>query len=139
MSDAELTKLLCTLLGDIPGWTWRETAPPYAAGERAIHYGAIPASPDVGIGVRVYSTSDNAVNGLASRRAQIRFRGRPGYVDDADNMAQLAFLRLQRLSRVGGISDIRRDSMTPLGADKNDREQRSDNYTITLDNQEASR
>lgn len=137
MSDTDLTKLLCALLGDIPGWEWRETAPPYAEGERAIHYGAIPEFPDVGIGVRVYSTSDNAVTGLASRRAQVRFRGRPGYVADADNMAQLAFLRLQRLSRVGGISDIRRDSMTPLGADTNGREQRSDNYTITLDNQEA--
>lgn len=137
IDDDALTKLVCSLLGDIPGWAWRPDGPAYTSAETAIFYGRIGETPDRAVGARVYSTTDDPVEVLSSRRVQLRFRGRRHAPDGADNLAQIAFLRLQGLSRVGGISGIRRDSMSPLGADDNDREQRSDNYTIILDNQEA--
>lgn len=137
IDDATLTKLICSLLGEIPGWIWSEAGTPYPSASTGIFYGAIAADPDRAIGVRVYGTTDNYEESLSSRRVQLRFRGRRRSPDDADNLAQIAFLRLQGLSRVGGISGIRRDSMSPLGADDNGREQRSENYTIILDNQEA--
>lgn len=137
ISDSELTTLICSLLGDVPGWHWRPNGPEYTAAETAIFYGAIQPDPDRAIGVRVYGTTDLYEESLSSRRVQVRYRGRRRDPDDADNLAQIGFLRLQGLSRVGGISGIRRDSMSPLGADDNGREQRSENYTIILDNQEA--
>lgn len=138
MNDSTLTRLVCSLLADLPGWEWRPDGPNYQDNETAVFYGAIDATPDRAVGARVYSASDDPVKALSSRRVQLRFRGRPGYVDDADNMADLAFLRLQGLSRVGGISGIRRESMSPSTADDTDRQQRTDNYTLILDNQEAS-
>lgn len=137
IDDATLTKLICSLLGEVPGWLWHTDDTPYPKTSTGIFYGAIQPDPDRAIGVRVYATTDNYEESLSSRRVQIRVRGRARSVDDADNLAQVAFLRLQGLSRVGGISGIRRDSMSPLGADDNGREQRSENYTIILDNQEA--
>lgn len=138
MNDSTLTRLVCSLLADLPGWEWRPFGPDYQDDETAIFYGAIDATPDRAIGARVYSGTDDPVKVLSSRRMQLRFRGRPGRVDDADNMADLAFLRLQGVSRVGGISGIRRESMSPSTADDTDRQQRTDNYTLILDNQEAS-
>jgi len=38
---------------------------------------------------------------------------------------------------VGGISGVSRLSMAPAGADENGREERTENYLIILDNQEA--
>lgn len=139
ISDQDLTKLVCSLLGDVPGWLWWEDDDtPYPATSTGIFYGAIGTDPDRAIGVRVYGTTDYYEESLSSRRVQLRFRGRPHRVDDPDNLAQIAFLRLQGLSRVGGISGIRRDSGggSPQ-ADGNGRGQRTDNYTIILDNQEA--
>ncbi len=138
MNDATLTRIVCALLADIPGWEWRPDGPSYREGETAIFYGAIDATPNRAIGARVYFTSDDPVRSLSSRRMQLRFRGSKDEVDDADNLAHLAFLRLQGLSRVEGISGIRRESMSPSTADDNGRQQRTDNYTITLDNPEAS-
>lgn len=137
IDDATLTKLICSLLGDVPGWEWWEHDDPYPKTSTGIYYGRIGEDPDRAIGVRVYASSDNYEESLSSRRVQLRVRGKRGDADDADHLAQIAFLRLQGLSRVGGISGIRRDSMSPLGADDNGREQRSENYTIILDNQEA--
>lgn len=138
MNDSTLTRLVCSLLADLPGWEWRPDGPAYQDEETAIFYGAIDATPDRAVGARVYAASDDSVKALSLRRMQLRFRGRPERVDDADNMADLALLRLQGLSRVGGISGIRRDSMSPSTADDTDRQQRTDNYTLILDNQEAS-
>lgn len=138
MNDSALTVTVCALLGDIPGWEWRPDGPDYQDDETTIWYGAIKTTPDRAIGVHVYAASDDPVKALSSRRVQLRFRGREGRVDDADNMAHVAFLRLQSLSRVGGISGIRRESISASTADTNDRQERTDNYTLTLDNQETS-
>lgn len=133
MDDSQLTQAVCRLLGEIPGWAWRTSGPAYTASEVGIQYGAIKASPDRGVGVRVYSSDDEVQTGLATRRAQLRFRGGKNAVDGADAMASLAFRHLQGLSRREGISGIRRLSMAPLGADSNGREERTDNYEVVID------
>ena len=134
MTDDELTILLCTILGEMPTWTWRPNVP-YTRDETGIFYGAIPDKPDRAIGVRIYMATDR--NNLSERRAQLRFRGPKNAPNGADNLASLAFAAMDGLSRVGGISGMRRESMAPLGADSNGREERTDNYIITLDNPEA--
>lgn len=140
MNDAELTKLICALLGDIPGWEWSGDDPESAYPDDAvgIFYGALGTTPDKAVGVRVYATTDDRINHLATRRVQLRLRGARGRPDGADELAAAAFDALQELSRVGGISDISRLSMAPAGADTNRREERTENYQIILDNQEAS-
>ena len=135
MNDAQLTIILCDLLGGVPGWTWSTT--PCPAGGVGVFYGAIPDSPDRAIGVRVYGGSDNSVVRAPRRRVQLRIRGRRGVVDDADQLAALAFTVLQGRSRLAGILHIERTTFGPLGADTNGREERSENYFIQLDNQEA--
>lgn len=136
MDDVTLTKVVCRILGRIPGWSWRETGPAYTDDEVAIFYGPLKPDPDRAVGVRVYDGTDTAH--LATRRVQLRFRGRPGELDGADRLAFPAFVLLDGLSRTGGISGARRMSLAPLGADTNGREERTDNYEITLDNLEAS-
>ncbi|MFD4957147.1 minor capsid protein [Microbacterium sp. NPDC058389] len=138
MDDDELTFRLGEILGRIPGWMWDPNADAIPEGSVPIFYGRILDEPDRAVGVRVYGTEDRLTESLSERRAQIRFRGARGDARGANKLAAPAFTLLQGLSRVGGISDIRRLSMAPLGADNNGREERTDNYIITLDNTEAS-
>lgn len=137
-NDVELTKEVCTILGEIDGWEWRESGPAYTADEVAIFYGPIQSEPDRAVGVRVYMTAEDRINHLNWRRVQLRLRGVRGRPDGADELAAAAFAVLHGLSRRGGISDISRLSMSPLGADTNGREERTENYLIILDNQEAA-
>ncbi|MFF2493252.1 minor capsid protein [Agromyces sp. NPDC058064] len=135
LTDVELTKAIAAFLGEIDGWAWRPDGPVYTDTEVGVDYGAIQADTNRRVGVRVYMTTDE--QHLAVRRIQLRSRGAPGDPTGADELADAAFARLQGLSRVGGISGVSRLSMAPLGADANRREERTDNYIITLDNQEA--
>ncbi|NHI16864.1 phage tail terminator protein [Microbacterium excoecariae] len=135
MDDAALTCRLLVYLSGIPGWEWRPTGPAYTTDETGLFYGPIGDTPDRAIGVRVYATDDDRY--LAQRRAQIRIRGRAHHLDDADTIAGIAHTALDGLSRVAGILSARRISMSPLGADGNSREERTENYLITLDNMEA--
>ena len=137
MNDSTLTRTVCGLLGEIPGWAWRPDGPAYTASEVGVFYGAIGASPDRAAGVRVYGSDDDLVTGLAVRRVQVWVRGAPRDPSGADALADAAFGVLQGLSRREGISGISRLSMAPLGADTNGREERSDNYIVTIDNPEA--
>jgi hypothetical protein len=139
MDDVALTTLICERLSQIPGWAWRPEPDdePYTDDEVGIFYGQLGVSPDRAVGVRVYGTTDNEREHFHSRRVQLRLRGARGRTDGADVLAGLAFGALQGLSRVGGISDASRLSMAPAGADENGRQERTENYTIILDNQEA--
>ena len=139
LDDRTLTMLICSILGEIPGWDWNPGDPDYiyAADPVIIFYGALGSSPDTAVGVRVYGATDSLTEHYGSRRVQLRFRGEPGRPDGADVLAAPAFAALQGLSRVGGISGISRISMAPAGADDNRREERTENYLITLDNLEA--
>lgn len=138
MNDVTLTTLICSLLGRVPTWEWRPDGPTYTDAETGIFYGPIDSSPDRAIGVRLYGANDNDIQHERSRRIQVRYRGEPGDVAGADRMASIGFAVLQGLSRVGGVSGISRMSMSPSVADENDREERTDNYRIILDNPEAS-
>lgn len=135
MDDATLTVRICELLGRVPGWAWRPDSP-YLPGEVAIFYGPIGDTPDQAIGVTVYDGTDQ--NHLHERRVQLRIRGARGARNGADQIAGFAFTVLQGLSRWDGINDARRVSFAPLGADQNDRQERSENYLVTLDNTEAT-
>lgn len=138
MDDATLTRVLCSILGRVPTWEWRPDGPSYQSTETGIFYGPIDTEPDAAIGVRVYGSLDSPTSHLYGRRAQLRFRGRRDERDGADRMAGIAFTVLDGLSRVGGISGIRRFSFGPSVTDDNGREERTDNYSIILDNPEAS-
>lgn len=137
MSDRDVTLAICRLLGEMPGWSWSEEGP-YPHGHVGIFYGAIPDKPDRAIGVRVYGGSDDAVVYEPTRLVQLRIRGARGEPDGADEIADWAFRLLQGRARTLGLSWIERRSFGPLGADKNGREERTDNYHISLDNMEAS-
>lgn len=138
MDDSTLTQRILSLLGELPEWEWRPDGPEYTDDEVGLFYGAIGAAPSRAVGARVYGGTDDPETGLKIRRVQLRTRGEPGRADGADVLADAAFPRLTKLSRVGGILGIRRESMTPLGADTNGREERSDNYAVTVDNVEAT-
>lgn len=135
MDDAALTLRLVEYLDRIPGWSWITTGT-YPSGVVALHYGALAAAPDRGVGVRVYG--DGAGEDAVRRRVQLRIRGARGDVTGADRMASTAHTVLEGLSRWGGILSAERISFAPLGADANGREERTDNYLITLDHTEAS-
>ena len=137
LDDVALTKLICSILGGIAGWAWRENGPVYTAAEVGIFYGALGTSPDTAVGVRVYGATDSLTEHYGSRRVQLRLRGEPGRPDGADVLAAPAFAALQGLSRLGGISGVSRLSMAPAGADDNRREERTENYVVLLDNPEA--
>ena len=137
MDDEALTILICSILGEIPGWDWNLDDPDhvYASDAVVIFYGALGTEPDTAVGVRVYGTTDE--DDLASRRVQLRLRGGKGRPNGADQLAAPALTTLHGVSRRGGISSIRRQSMAPAGADDNRREERTENYLIILDNLEA--
>lgn len=134
VNDAALTKLLCEITGEIPGFWWSETAAP-PDGEAKVFYGSLDHDPDRAVGWRIYDTADWPY--LKGRRAQLRSRGA---VDDragADELADAVVTRLAAISRDRGISHISDHTFTPLGADESGRQERADNFTITLDNEEA--
>ena len=133
MDDETLTDRVCDFLATLPTFSYRDDAPD---GGVQIFYGSTDDEPDRAIGVRVYGAVDE--RHLHWRRAQVRSRGEKRNKQDADKIAAVVFAALHGLSRVGGISGIRRESMSPLGADQNGREERTDNYIIILDNQESS-
>lgn len=135
MDDATLKTRLCEILGSIDGFVWDPTPTVYPADAVGVHYGRIGDTPDRAVGVRLYDASDT--RNLTQRKAQIWVRGARHERDGADRIADAVFARFDKLSREGGILGIRRESMSDMGSDDNDREQRSENYTITLDNEEA--
>jgi len=137
VNDRDLTIAVCELLGELPGWSWSTTGT-YPSGRVGVFYGAIPDAPDMAVGVRVYGGTDDPEVYAPTRNVQLLVRGGRNLPDSADQLAGLAFLLLQGRMRTGGINHIHRTSFGPLGADGNGREERADNFTITLDNLEVS-
>ena len=136
MDDRTLTMRLCEILARLPGWRGplRED---HAGASVSVFYGAIEGTPDQAVGVRVYGEVVSGDDQRVRRRAQLRVRGARNAPDGADNIAGLAHAVLNGLSRQGGINSIIRQSFSPSGADANGREERTENYLIILDNQEA--
>lgn len=138
MDDVTLVTTLCRLVAERTGWAWRPTGPTYTDDETAVVYGALPAAPDRVIGVTLYQATDPITDGdTSTRRAQIRFRGAPGAVTGADELADATFAALHGLARTAGLSLVSRVLVAPLGADESDRQERADSYQIILDNPEA--
>lgn len=136
MTDAEVTRALCGLLGALSGWKYDEDpGTGYDETDVRVTYGSVQDWPDQGVGVRVYDGDDP--ENLTVRRAQLRFRGNRDRPDGADELADAAFAQLHGLVRVAGINTLTRISFGPLGADVNGREERTDNYEVILDNTEA--
>ncbi|KRD51962.1 phage tail terminator protein [Microbacterium sp. Root280D1] len=134
--DVELTKRLAEIVGRVPTFAWRPNGPAYTSSEVAIFYGRFLDAPDRAIAVRVYSPIDEP--NLSRRRVQFHIRGRRDDIADADRLADVLFIVLDNRLRGDGIASITRTSASPLGADKTGREERTENYLITLDNLEAS-
>lgn len=130
MADDELTELLCQALGTIPDWEYPATK----TSALGVFYGSIGTTPDQAVGVRVYALADTRVSGVRGRRVQLHIRGRRGARSGTDELEPLATRVLEGLSRVGGISGVTHLSMAQLGADENGREERTDNYIVTFDN-----
>lgn len=136
MNDRELKTRLCEILGSIPGFEWdpAEDAE-YSPGSVGVFFGGIRDAPDQAVGVRLYGGNHDP--NLKTRKAQIWVRGGRRELGSADDIADAVLARFDGLSREGGILGIRRESMSDQGSDDNDRDLRSENYTITLDNEEA--
>lgn len=137
MDDETLTHRLGEILGRIPTFAWRprESDPAPTAHEVAVMYGKLRDAPDRGIGISVYNSLDEP--DLLKRRVQFHIRGERLQPSGADRIAGVVFAVLEGRLRGNGISSIVRQSFTRLGADANGRDQRTENYLITLDNLEA--
>lgn len=136
MDDVTVTTTLCEILAARTGWAWQPTGPAYTSGQVALFYGPIGATPDRAVGVTLYTGTDELENGLAVRRAQVRYRGAVGDPAGADRLADAGFEALQGLARVSGLSLVTRVLVAQLGTDKNARQERADSYQIVIDNQE---
>ena len=130
MTDEELTEVICTALATVDEWEYPATK----TSTVGIFYGPIANTPEQAVGVRVYGLADSRDSGVRGRRVQVRYRGPRGAPQGADRLAALGTPTLENLSRVGGISGVTHLSMAPMGADDNGRDERTDNYIITLDN-----
>lgn len=135
MDDASLTRRLCALLGSVPTWHFSEEtpAPSTAVG---IYAQRIPVdAPDRAIAVRVYAPQDE--DSIRQRRVQLTVRGAAHAWDGANKLADIALPVMVGVSRLDGILGAQRLSFDSQGPDTNGREQRTENYLITLDNVEA--
>ena len=94
----------------------------------------MPPSPDRAIVLNTYSPVDDPVQGMGSVMVQFRFRGSRKSVLDADGLADDVFDLLhgaRYLDLIPGqpaFSYVIRKSSLDLGADGNDRWERTDNY-----------
>ena len=136
MDDETLTIRLCEIVGAVPSYAWRPYGPAYASDEIGVFYGKIGDVPDRAVGIRVYNPIDEP--DLLSRRVQLHIRGGRRQPFGADRIAGVLFAVLHERPRGDGFVSILRTSAAPLGADINGREERTENYLITLDNLEAS-
>jgi hypothetical protein len=136
VDDDELTEAICLLLQDAGVGVFTTTA---TGSQVQIVYGDVAAAGvDRAIGVTTYAAvTDDPQNGLTARRVQLRSRGAPGERRGANQLGGAGFRALHRTIRSRGVAFGVRVSFTPLGADGNRRQGRTDNYTITLDNPEA--
>ncbi len=136
MDDADLTQAICAFLARVPGWAGPDRAE-HATATTAIFYGRIADKPDSAIGVRVYGLG-GATDGRETRRVQLRIRGTRNDPSSADRLAGIARTVLEGISRDSGVNGISHQSFAPIGADGNERDQRTDNYLVVLDNLEAT-
>lgn len=135
MDDIALNQLVCRILGELDGWSYLPGDGEYSEEHVAVWYLRLHGEPARGVAVRVYGGDDSA--GLKIRRVQFISRGLPNDPFGADRIAAQIYATFHEVSRADGIAYARRISFGPLGPDGNGREERSDNYELTLDNLEV--
>lgn len=130
------TDLLTGLAEHIAGagiGVWR-TAGAYAADETGIVLDVVPQSPDNVIVLSAYSVSDDRVHADSVTGVQIRTRTEGQDPRPTDDLADDIFGLLHGASglTLGGVAVqlVYRQSWAPLGADQNQRHERSDNYYL---------
>ncbi len=132
MDDRALTVTVCEWLAAANVGVWRPDGPTYTGSETGIFYGPLEPAPDRAIGVTVYGTDDDVAVGTSTRWVQVRVRGARGRPEGADELAGVIFTALHRVHARAGVSRARRISSAHLGPDDNGRQERTDNYEITL-------
>ena len=110
---------------------------PYTRDDVALTLKKLPPQPDNAIAVEVYDQEDDIVLPGSTIYVQLMFRAAAGgQRGDVDNIADAAFDALHGRHRfnAGSVRVARayRISSAPLGADDNGREERSDNYALTV-------
>lgn len=127
---------IAELLAEL-GWAWRPASEFEPEDDVGIHYRRLGDGPDRAVAIAVYGGGDDDETGEAYRLVQLRFRGAPKDPRDADRLAGAAFNHLRTVASRRGIAWARRRGFGSSKTDDNGREQRTDNYRITLDNPEA--
>lgn len=114
---------------------WRPPAGPYTAGETAITFGRLPATPDRAIALAAYGVdqfADDPVNTDGTQGVQLRLRGTtdPRVVDQ---IADAAFDALQGWQNpAAGILLATRRINAAMGVDGNQRWERADSYHLLV-------
>lgn len=108
----------------------------FVSDDTAIVLKEMPPSPDRAIVLNTYSPVDDPVLGMGTVMVQFRFRGARNLVTDSDTLADAVFDLLQGsryLNLIPGtppISRAKRQTSLDLGADGNNRWERTDNYEL---------
>lgn len=137
IGDDAVIFAVAELLAEL-GWAWRPTSAFAPGDDVGIQYRRLGDGPDRAVAIAVYGGGDDDETGEAYRLVQLRFRGAPHDLRGADLLAGAAFNHLRTVAHRRGIAWARRRSFDSSKADDNGREQRTDNYRITLDNPEAT-
>lgn len=130
MDDDELTTTVCEALeaGNAGVFTTSATDD-----QVQIVYGDVTAAGvDRAIGVTVYNGLDELTEGPPIRFVQLRIRGKARDRRSANQIAGVAKGILHGLVSTGGIFLSERVSFARLGADGNGRDERTENYQMTL-------
>jgi hypothetical protein len=137
VDDRTLIVTLAELLDAADVGVWRPAGPAYTTGDTGIYYGPIGALTVRGVGLTRYNRQDFVPGdfyAVKTRLVQVRIRGLPDNVADADDLAEAVDAVLQGLSRTAGLNYVeRRSGPAPLGTDGNRRSELSLNYSVTLE------
>lgn len=128
---------LAQMLDDHGAGTWRPTGAYQPGDLTPIVYGSVPASPDRVITLRAYDVDHDPTLSDSVQGLQVRTRSPRADPLAMDDDADAVFDVLHGLDHVELSTGVlivlgERRSSTPMGRDKNEREERSDNYYLTV-------
>lgn len=130
MDDDELTVAVCEVLEARAVGVFATAA---TGSQVQIVYGDVGAAGvDRAVGVQVYNGLDELTEGPPIRFVQLRIRGAVRDRRSANQIAATAFDALHGLVSTAGIFLAERISFARLGSDGNGRDERSENYQLTL-------
>lgn len=135
--ESDLLDGLARALATASVATYRSDGSAYLAGETAVVFDAMPASPDRVVCLTPYgSNGDQPTQNLGQVRVQARVRGTAGNAADARDLAAAVFGALHGLTSVDygtcHVIQCLRISSVPMGQDGSRRFERADNYAVDL-------